>query len=69
MIITREKFIECVGREPELDDLERCNCPKVGEPGHWSCGWCSISNLPRYECESCFCGTPHEEEDKGISDE
>ena len=25
--ITREKFIERVGRDPEQDDLERCNCP------------------------------------------
>lgn len=38
--ISREDFIEAVGREPAQDDLDRCNCNKVGEPGHLLCGWC-----------------------------
>jgi hypothetical protein len=46
--ITREKFIERVGRAPEMDDLERCNCPKAGKPGHWGCGWNEELDLPNF---------------------
>jgi hypothetical protein len=47
-MITREKFIERVGREPEQDDLERCNCPRAGKIGHWGCGWNSERDLPQF---------------------
>lgn len=45
-LITVEQFIEAVGRPPQQDDLERCNCPKAGQPGHWQCGWHKDANLP-----------------------
>lgn len=48
--ITREKFIKATGEEPEKDDLERCNCPKAGEIGHLSCGWCPVHDKPRLIC-------------------
>jgi hypothetical protein len=50
---TREDFINNVGREPELDDLERCNCPHAGETGHKACGVCK-HNKPYFECHDCF---------------
>ena len=52
-MITEEKFREHVGRPPERDDLERCNCAKAGEPGHFGCGWCE-HKLPVFECTECF---------------
>ena len=55
--ITEEYFIEKVGsayffeRNISLhDDLERCNCELAGEVGHYSCGWCSECDLPRFMC-------------------
>ena len=50
MKITKEIFIEKVGREPEDDDLERCNCNQAGEVGHYSCGWCYEHDKPRFVC-------------------
>ena len=47
--ITAEMFKEFTGREPMDDDLERCNCKKVGKPRHMSCGWNKVLNLPRFE--------------------
>jgi hypothetical protein len=47
-MITREKFVERVGREPEQDDLERCNCQHAGEIGHLGCGWNSERDLPQF---------------------
>jgi len=47
--ITAEMFQEFTGRKPENDDLERCNCDKVGQPGHMQCGWNKVLNLPRFE--------------------
>lgn len=49
MAITREKFIEATGREPEQDDLERVNCKQAGEIGHLCCGWDEISDKPELE--------------------
>jgi hypothetical protein len=51
MNITAELFKQYVGREPEDDDLERCNCEKAGQAGqagHMMCGWNSKENLPVY---------------------
>jgi hypothetical protein len=46
MKITAQLFKQYVGREPEDDDLERCNCKTAGEAGHTFCGWNSKENLP-----------------------
>lgn len=35
---------------PEHDDLERCNCKKTGEFGHFTCGICENCNKPRFFC-------------------
>jgi len=44
--ITAKQFEEAVGRPPENDDLERCNCVKAGTLEHMCCGWDEISDLP-----------------------
>jgi hypothetical protein len=51
--IDEVKFKEMTGREPENDDLDRCNCPKAGTKGHSACGICK-HNLPVFECNDCF---------------
>ena len=48
--VTREYFIERVGREPENDDLERCNCDCGNVVGHMMCGWCEAHDKPRFIC-------------------
>ena len=48
--ITAKYFKEKMNREPEHDDLERCNCKEIGLPGHYSCGWCTYCDWPRYVC-------------------
>ena len=48
--ITAEMFKAAMGYEPVDDDLERCNCPKAGEEGHWHCGWNWDHNKPQF----CF---------------
>lgn len=47
-MISAEQFEAAVGHAPEQDDLERCNCPKQGQPGHWQCGWDNTRNMPRF---------------------
>lgn len=49
-MITAERFKERTGREPERDDLERCNCPQAGQLLHSCCGWCERCDKPRFEC-------------------
>lgn len=44
--ITAEKFKAATGVDPEQDDLERSNCRRAGEMGHWFCGWDKERNLP-----------------------
>lgn len=44
------EFREKVGHEPMMDDLERVNCEKAGEIGHWYCGWCDSCDMPRFQC-------------------
>jgi len=46
--ITAHEFIAAVGREPEQDDLDRCNCNSIGDVGHTSCGWNEDKNLPNW---------------------
>jgi len=48
--ITEDIFFTATGRAPENDDLERVNCQKAGEPGHFSCGWCPVCGGPNFEC-------------------
>lgn len=52
-MITGQQFKKMVGREPENDDLDRCNCNKAGKPGHVGCGICK-HNMPVFECQECF---------------
>ena len=47
-MITREQFIAATGRAPQNDDLERCNCPRAGQLGHWGCGWNKARDLPQF---------------------
>jgi hypothetical protein len=47
-MITREQFVKAVGREPALDDLERCNCQLAGEVGHYGCGWNYQLDKPQF---------------------
>jgi hypothetical protein len=54
VIITREKFIEATGREPEHDDLERVNCGHRGEIGHMCCGWNWLHGKPQFEIGPVF---------------
>jgi hypothetical protein len=49
-MITAEDFFDATGRDPEQDDLERCNCNKAGTVGHRQCGWCPKHDKPRFEC-------------------
>ena len=48
MNITAEMFKEATGSDPINDDLDRCNCPKAGNMGHWQCGWDTEANLPYF---------------------
>lgn len=47
-MITREKFIAATGAPPVGDDLERCNCPEAGKPGHLTCGWNVEHDKPQF---------------------
>lgn len=46
--ITAAYFEKRVGHPPENDDLDRCNCDKAGETGHWYCGWDWEADLPQF---------------------
>lgn len=50
MTITEEIFIKATGAKPDNDDLDRCNCQKAGQFGHFSCGWCERCKQPRFSC-------------------
>ena len=43
-------FAKLVGRKPEIDDMYRVNCLRVGEAGHHMCGWCDDCGGPRFQC-------------------
>lgn len=49
-VINAAIFEHAVGRAPENDDLDRCNCVDAGRPGHSSCGWCHACYQPRFMC-------------------
>lgn len=48
--ITAEQFRQMTGHDPEQDDLERVNCPQVGQPRHSQCGVCPTHEKPRIYC-------------------
>lgn len=45
-LITAQMYREATGHDPIQDDLERCNCDKAGQVGHWQCGWNHRLNQP-----------------------
>lgn len=47
--ITPEFFLKSTGRADTQDDLERCNCPRVGESGHEMCGWNWERGMPIFQ--------------------
>ena len=55
-----EQFRALTGRWPMHDDLERVNCDKVGQVGHFCCGWCERRGIPSFECEYCVTGHSRE---------
>lgn len=46
--MSAEEFECIVGYPPVDDDLERCNCQKAGEVGHYYCGWNQKLNRPMF---------------------
>lgn len=48
--ITAEEFEKLFGRPPFEDDLDRVNCDKAGDVGHWMCGWCLEHGVPKLKC-------------------
>ena len=54
-MITADKFEEKLGYPPKNDDLDRINCPYIGELAHMSCGWCLKHDKPRFIC-GCLVG-------------
>jgi hypothetical protein len=54
MSLTAEDFRNATGREAEDDDLDRVNCSKVGNDGHWMCGWCYKHNMPFFDDMACL---------------
>lgn len=55
-MITAKLFEERMRRAPQDDDMERVNCEKAGELGHWGCGWCATHDLPQFQCGCCVQG-------------
>tara|TARA_R110002051_G_scaffold297979_2_gene364566 strand:- start:556 stop:912 length:357 start_codon:yes stop_codon:yes gene_type:complete len=50
---TELDWVMAMGHKPINDDLERCNCGKVGQHGHIDCGWCERSEKPRMMGGAC----------------
>jgi hypothetical protein len=59
-VITAEQFRARVGRDPEQDDLQRCNCNKAGDICHYFCGWCRRCDCPRFVCGHYYINPPSE---------
>ena len=47
------EFEAKTGHAPVDDDLARVNCRMPGKALHTLCGWCSVHDLPRWQC---ICG-------------
>lgn len=43
-------FEQKIGRAPEQDELDRVNCKRAGDTGHWLCGWCDEHDKPHFQC-------------------
>lgn len=52
--ITHRHFVQATGRKPIQDDLERSNCPKAGQIGHFCCGWNWEADLPQFDIGARF---------------
>ena len=50
--MTADEFTVKAGYSPINDDLERANCPRAGEVGHWFCGICR-HGTPLLACVRC----------------
>lgn len=48
-MLTAKEFQQITGFAPRDDDLERANCDKVGQIGHFMCGMCECGK-PRFLC-------------------
>jgi len=44
--LSKENYKKATGLNSVNDDLERANCPRAGELGHYSCGWSHAWDLP-----------------------
>lgn len=49
-MIDAKRFRDATGREPIMDELDRVNCRRVGNLGHFFCGWCDNCQMPRFIC-------------------
>lgn len=49
-VIDAQQFKNATGRYPRADDLDRVNCQRVGNLGHYFCGWCGDCQMPRFIC-------------------
>ena len=47
-MITAEHFKKITGFDPEQDDLERSNCERAGQFGHYMCGWDIKRDMPNF---------------------
>lgn len=50
MKLNEAEFEKLTGHAPEIDDLDRVNCPQIGKPGHLSCGLCPTCGQPAWTC-------------------
>lgn len=48
--VTASVYTHWFGHEPRQDDLQRVNCDKAGELGHFFCGMCLRHAAPRFMC-------------------
>ncbi len=46
--MTAEQFKLATGHDAENDDLDRVNCEKAGDLGHFCCGWNEMDNKPMF---------------------
>ena len=51
--MTKYEYFTATGYVPEQDDLERVNCLKAGQIGHFGCGWCNRCDVPMFFC-GCY---------------
>jgi hypothetical protein len=51
--MTADEFKAATGYEPKDDDLDRANCDRAGDGGHWGCGICEHGK-PVFTCQPCF---------------